>query len=224
MKRSPPVPGLIPTTEGSPRHALKVLPGGMGCHSGQAERVPASTVGPSEVVRLFEAYAPLIYRILRRVLGNHDIEDIAQDVFVALLRGLERLRKPEALRAFIVSTTVRVARWQLRKRGLRRQFFLNLEDAGEVVGPDADPGARRAIVELYRILDALSATDRTIFVLRFIEGMELEAIALSLRLSLSTTKRRVKHSWNRVAARSKRSPYLVEYVESLEAGRDFEFP
>jgi RNA polymerase sigma-70 factor, ECF subfamily len=126
------------------------------------------------------------------------------------------LREPKALKAFVISVTVLTTRHELRRRWVRRWVRLSGKtDAAEleVVTPDTD--AREALARFYKILDRVNTTDRTAFVLRFMEGLELAEVATALGLSLATTKRRLARVWARVILLVERDPVLVEYGPKL---------
>ena len=74
-----------------------------------------------------------------------------------------------------------------------------------------------ALTRFYKILDRVNTTDRTAFVLRFMEGLELAEVATALGLSLATTKRRLARVWARVILLVERDPVLVEYGPKLVA-------
>jgi DNA-directed RNA polymerase specialized sigma24 family protein len=65
------------------------------------------------------------------------------------------------------------------------------------------------------MLATLSLEDRSLFVARFIEKMELVEVASAHRMSLSTAKRRLARLALRVNARVQASPVLREYVGGL---------
>jgi RNA polymerase sigma-70 factor (ECF subfamily) len=107
-------------------------------------------------------------------------------------------------------------RHELRRRWVRRWVRLSGKtDAAEmeVVTPDTD--AREALARFYKILDRVNATDRSAFVLRFMEGLELTEVAAALKLSLATTKRRLARVWARVLLLVERDPVLVHYGPKL---------
>jgi RNA polymerase sigma factor (sigma-70 family) len=57
---------------------------------------------------LIERYAPLVWAICTRYrLGNHDIEDVGQSVWLLLVEQLGRLREPAALPGWLATTTKR---------------------------------------------------------------------------------------------------------------------
>ena len=69
----------------------------------------------------------------------------------------------------------------------------------------------------YRILASVSAEDRTLFVTRYVEKMEVSEIADAVGRPLSTTKRHLARATRRIAARMSSDPALADYVEALAA-------
>ena len=61
----------------------------------------------------------------------------------------------------------------------------------------------------------VSAEDRTLFVTRYIEKMELAEIADAIGRPLSTTKRRLARATRRISARMNGDAALADYMEGL---------
>jgi RNA polymerase sigma-70 factor (ECF subfamily) len=163
---------------------------------------------------LWRRFAPMVFRMLRRTLGRPDeVEDLAQEVFLRLFRNLTRIREPQALKAFIITITVLAARCELRRSWSRRKLLSPLTETApaepETLTSRTD--ARASLLRFYRILDRLKPRDRTAFVLRFVDGMELADVAAALGVSLATAKRRLAHSRARVLLWVERDPLLSDY-------------
>jgi class 3 adenylate cyclase len=59
-------------------------------------------------MKLVEWYAPLVYTVCTRYpLGNHDIDDVAQNVWLLLIEQLGKLREPAALPGWLATATAR---------------------------------------------------------------------------------------------------------------------
>jgi RNA polymerase sigma-70 factor (ECF subfamily) len=149
----------------------------------------------------WERYAPLVHRIVSRAIGpDAEVEDVTQEIFYRLFSRIGTLRKPEALRSFVISFAIRIVKWELRRRRARR--WLTLSETGEV--PDEqvmvmDAESRYALRRLYALLDRLSTRERLVLVLRHVEGMTLEEIAEAMELSLATVKRALRRASFRVS-------------------------
>jgi RNA polymerase sigma-70 factor (ECF subfamily) len=168
---------------------------------------------------LWDRHARLVYRILRRSLGQqNDVEDLVQEVFLSLFRRLPTLREPRTLPAFLITITTLTLRHELRRRWVRRCMSLGAKDDLDpdlqVVHPN--PEARQAVSRVYAILDRLGSEERIAFVLRFIEGMELTEVATALGLSLATAKRRLAHARARVGHHISRDPGLAAYLSGID--------
>ncbi len=164
---------------------------------------------------LFDRYAPFVRTLLRRQLGPAaEVDDLTQEVFLRLFPRVSRLRDPGALRAFVTAFTVRVARTELTSRWVRR--WLRLSPRGEtpeVVAPGSDFEARETVARLYRVLDELSPQARTLFVLRYIEGLENQDIASAAGISLATVKRHLTRVCKHVFARMGKDPQVMAYLQ-----------
>jgi DNA-directed RNA polymerase specialized sigma24 family protein len=62
------------------------------------------------------------------------------------------------------------------------------------------------------VIDRLSVTDRTIYVLRYIEGLEQTPISETLGISVSTVRRRLARLSKRVNRLMSADPVLAEFV------------
>jgi RNA polymerase sigma-70 factor (ECF subfamily) len=159
-------------------------------------------------------YAPMVYGLLDRALGSAgESEDLAQEVFLRVFAAIKTLRDPNALRSFIYSTAIRMLRWHLRTKRIRR--LLTLSDSGVVpdyASPGVDSEGRELLARFYRLLGTMGADDRTAFTLRHIEGLRLEEVATATGTSLATVKRRVRRASKRVAAMAKADPDLYGYL------------
>ncbi len=168
---------------------------------------------------LWQRFAPMVFRMLKRTLGpGHDLEDLAQEVFLCVFEKVRGLREPKALKAFVISVTVLTARHEIRRRWVRRWVRLSRTTEAaetEVVVTTPDTDAREALQRFYKILDRVNVDDRTVFVLRYIEGLELTEVAAAVGLSLATTKRRLTRVWSRVALLVERDPLLREYRPTI---------
>src|SRR3954470_11690361 len=149
----------------------------------------------------WERYAPLVHRIVSRAIGpDAEVEDVTQEIFYRLFSRIGTLRKPEALRSFVISFAIRIVKWELRRRRARR--WLTLSETGEVPEEQLtvmDAESRYALRRLYALLDRLSTRERLVLVLRHVEGMTLEEIAEAMDLSLATVKRGLRRATQRVS-------------------------
>ena len=165
-------------------------------------------------------FLPMVSRFLRRYFGSAtDRQDLCQEVFLRFFKRIDELRDPAAVRGFLLSICLGVARNELRRARVRR--WLGLTSSGEL--PEipvaaTDVEAREAARHLYQVLDRVSAEDRSLFLTRYVEKMEIMDIALAHGMSFGTAKRRLARAAKRIGARMKRDPLLAEYADAPDRG------
>lgn len=150
---------------------------------GRGERI-------DDLVRAHSQYvAGLAYRLLGR---DADVDDVVQDVFVALLRFRSTIRDADAVRGWLSTTTVRLARKRLRRRALRE--FLGFDDLNGVDSPvrGATQEEHLALLRIHRALAGVPANARVVWLLRYMEQERMEEVARLAGCSLTTAKRRLE--------------------------------
>ncbi len=169
---------------------------------------------------IWERYTPLVQRLVYRYFGPEpDQADVCQEAFLRVFRRLRELRDPAALPGFIVGITLGVVRNESRRRRIRAIVGLTPpEELPTCVFPDADNEARESIIALYRLLSALSAEERSLFVTRFVERMGMAEVASVHAMSVSTAKRRIGRLALRLQSRMKSEPALSQYAALLGQG------
>jgi RNA polymerase sigma-70 factor (ECF subfamily) len=144
-----------------------------------------------DLAGLFKRYSRYVAAIALRLLGRDDeVDDVVQDVFLAAIRGLHRLRDPALVRGWLAQVTVRVVARRLRRRRWRALFGLD-HPPEELVAPGASPEDQALLGRVYRALDAVPVAERLAWCLRHVEGMKLDEVARACRCSLATVKRRI---------------------------------
>ncbi|WP_434047188.1 MULTISPECIES: RNA polymerase sigma factor [Sorangium] len=206
------VPSLTAVAPSTHRGSVQALP--LSATDDETLARAAAQGHPGAAPIVWQRFAPIVRRILKRTLGPGDeVDDHVQDTFLRFFRVAKDLRDPSMLSSFIVGIAVRVARGELRRRRLRR--WLTLSSSGElpeVGGAQQDPQGRAALARLYLLLDQVDDRSRTLFVLRFIEGLELTEIAAALGCSLATTKRHLARASHRILTAAQRDPALSAYL------------
>jgi RNA polymerase sigma-70 factor (ECF subfamily) len=177
---------------------------------------------PWAATATWHRYAPMVYGLLDRALGSAgESDDLTQEVFWRVFAAIRKVRDPNALGSFIYSSALRMLRWHLRSKRIRRLFLLS--DSGELpdrASPGVDSEGRELLERFYRLLDTLSANDRTAFTLRHIEELSLEEMVKATGASLATVKRRVRRASQQVATLAKADPELVHYFVREEGPHD----
>jgi RNA polymerase sigma-70 factor (ECF subfamily) len=167
----------------------------------EATAGPAPDVDPGDFDAVFRRYSPYVARVALRLLGNDaEVDDLVQDVFLEAHRGLEQLREPAALRAWLSRICVRRATRRLRRR--RLLAFLSFELVAErdlPLATEATPEQRLEVRRVYRCLDRMSVEQRVVWVLRHVEGESLEDLVVLCGCSKSTVQRRLRAAQARIS-------------------------
>jgi len=164
--------------------------------SGQSSSASHGSSAASEnidaLVRTHSQYvAGLAYRLLGR---DADVDDVVQDVFVALLRFQATIRELPALRGWLATTTVRLAKKRLRRRALRELLGFDDLEGVESTARGATQDEHLALLRIHRALSRVPASARVVWLLRYVEQERMEEVARLCGCSLSTAKRRLERA------------------------------
>jgi RNA polymerase sigma-70 factor (ECF subfamily) len=200
-------------TSPNPRQSLELVSSHASATAASAELVRGVVAGhPAAAAALWSEYGGLVYRIAERAMGSpHDAEDVTQDVFLSLFKKLGGLRDPGALRSFVVSVTIRIVKWRLRGRRLR-QWMAPTRSGLLPDLPSRGVDADQALARFYSLLDRLPVEDRMAFVLRRVDGLLLDEVALAMGLSLATVKRRLCRADAELSRLMEAEPVLIMFL------------
>jgi len=148
--------------------------------------------------QLADHYQVAVFRLIyHRVRSQLDAEDLTQDVFLKAYRNLHKLKAPDRFRNWLFSIALNRVRDFIRQQKLRRLFGLLADDSPETdrepMDPDAPDGFEQAGKRQFwetvtSMLAILSATEREVFILRFLDQLAIAEIAAVLQKSESTIK------------------------------------
>lgn len=197
-----------------------VASGAPSADDGDAALVVAARQGETNACfRIWSKYAPFVSRLVRGYFGPHsERDDVAQEVFLRVFSRIDELRDPNALRGFIAGICLGVARnmgRRARVRGAPRPALDDDDERPEVPMPGIEDEARQALRHLWRLLDAASVEDRSLFVARYVERMDMHDVAEAHRMSMGTAKRRVTRMTQRIEAAMAADAVLSEYAGKL---------
>ncbi len=155
---------------------------------------------------LITRYEKKIYTIAYRFMGNHeDASDLAQEAMLKAFRSISKFRGEASFKTWLYHITANVCRDELRKRSKRREVSLDqplVFAEGEIPKQTADWSAvPEKIYEdkelqeyLGGLIRALTPEYRMVVVMREIQGLSYEEIAMKLDCSLGTVKSRLSRA------------------------------
>jgi len=169
--------------------------------------------------QLIDRYQGDIHRMIYyRIRARMDAEDLTQDVFIRAYRSISRLREPQRFRGWLYTIAVNRVNDYLRKKRVRSIF--KSSDEGLDIQPDADqlreqPEALEQVLkedfwrQVERIAKKLSKMEREVFMLRFLDSLNINEIAQILKKSEST----VKTHLYRALAKFKKEKGLRQFLQ-----------
>ncbi len=137
---------------------------------------------------LFRRYREPIYGFFRRRLQDPArAEELAQEAFLAVLRGIHRYEPRALFRTYLYGIAVKLTAAERRKSWRQAP---ETREAKEPIDPQSQAGPDAGIV-VREALARLEAMDREILLLREYEQLSYEEIAAVLRLPLNTVRSRL---------------------------------
>ena len=164
-----------------------------------------------EFRRLIEAHQRMVFSLALRVTGEHGAaEEVAQDVFLELHRGGDKLESEDHVRFWLRRVTVHRATDALRKKA--RQPEATAEEwMEEQYVQDKSEGLNAAVVVLLEeLLRTLPEQMRVVIVLRYQEDMLPDEIAKLLGQPVATVKSNLQRGLQLL--RRKAAVTMKEYV------------
>ena len=168
--------------------------------SRERELVQRAQAGDREAFSaLLDRSIPVLRSFLLRLgVAPDDLDDLAQEVFVVVVRGLKRFRSESRFTSWVLGIGVNVSRNWRRQRGAPAQLAAPSED------PAPTPDRRLLIQEvgdlLKRALERLPDPLREVFVLRYLEHLSAAEMGEILSLPEGTVRRRVHTARERLRA------------------------
>lgn len=179
---------------------------------------------PPTLEQIFDEYAPRVYHLARRLLGNAaDAEDVTQDVFLQVVRKLPTFRGEAGFSTWLYRVTVNAALAYRRKRALRETDPLpepleDFRDDGHHRAPVrrwmSTPNHQALDREAHQFIEEaiadLPESYRDVYVLADVEGLPNAEIADMLGLNVAGVKSRLHRA--RLLMRKALAPYFEEKV------------
>ena len=143
--------------------------------------------------QLYHRYLPLVHRRVRYIIPEQDVDDVTQEVFIAVLHSLPGFRGDARFGTWLRTLTNRkVADFYRHQKRKSVPPTVPLSDGSDGTAREpAVPGTAAASEErllLRRAMNALSPAHREVLLLRFAEGLQFQEIARLQGLSLEATK------------------------------------
>jgi len=144
-----------------------------------------------DLERLFRDAADDLARYFSRRHGDgaEAPQDLVQETFLEMARGLERGGKPRSLRGYLFGIARHVSQAAWRRRD-RERAIVSEQPAETVAAPVPD----ERIAAARETIDALPALQREILDLRFTQQLSYAEIAEALGIPVGTVRSRLHHA------------------------------
>jgi RNA polymerase sigma-70 factor (ECF subfamily) len=157
---------------------------------------------------VLEAYQQEITYVFHalRWLGARpqEIEDLAQEVFIALRRSWPHFDASRPLRPYLFGVAFRVVSMQRRKRK-REVAFASLEIQEGGPGPDEALQAKQARARVLRALERVPLRRRAVLVMHDLEEVPMRQVAATLSIPMFTAYSRLRKARKELEAAIRRS-------------------
>lgn len=153
----------------------------------------------SDFDALVRAYWPRVFRFALASLRDRDAaETLAQECFLRAYRARDRFRGEASVGTWLMQIAVNLARDHARNRKLQfwKRATADTVEASDAVALAAAPGAspeaealaRERVRAVWSAAARLSERQRSVFLLRFVEDMEILEIAQATGMKEGTVK------------------------------------
>jgi len=137
---------------------------------------------------LFERYKKLVYGFFRRRMSNAArAEELAQETFIAILRGAERYEPRARFRTYVFAIAMKQL-WSERREEMR---VGRVDAEAEEASSQSDPAT---VLWIRGALEQLDADRREVLMLREYEQLTYEEISEVLVLPVNTVRSRLSRA------------------------------
>lgn len=173
--------------------------------------VRADEDAAQEFSRVVERHRPQIFRFLLASTRDMDLaETLTQECFLKAHRNWSSFRGESSAITWLMRIAINLQKdhWRNRRMQFWRQTRTNsvdLDEASEWL-PSAESSqehqllARERVTQVWQAVKGLSERQRTVFLLRYVEELELSEIARTTGLSEGTVKAHLSRALGRVRA------------------------
>jgi RNA polymerase sigma-70 factor (ECF subfamily) len=157
------------------------------------ELVRRTKAGETEAFgQLVAKYRNKIFTFVYGMVRNeHDAWDLAQEAFLTVWRSSDQFEGRSSFYTWLHTVTKNVTFSFLRRKGHRQEVELNETIPSALPGPDADYQRSEIRERVNAAIANLSPEQRTVLVLKELEGLEYHEIAELLNLPIGTVMSRL---------------------------------
>ena len=177
----------------------------------EVQAVERSSSELDDIDALVRAHRPRVLRFVTFSIGDPDLaESITQDCFLKAYNGRASFRGDCSVNTWLTSIALNLVRDQQRLQKFRfwrqaRATAIDVNDAANFLPSDECSPESRVLVreqtqQVQAALENLSANQRTVFLMRFTEDLDLSEIAAAMSMPINTVKTHLHRALKSVRA------------------------
>jgi RNA polymerase sigma-70 factor (ECF subfamily) len=171
----------------------------------------ADEIAAQEFSRIVESHRPQIFRFLLASTRDVDLaETLTQECFLKAYRNWAGFRGESSALTWLIRIAINLQKDHWRNRRMQfwrqaRSSSVDLDEASEWLPSGARSAeqqmlARERVQQVWKAVKALSGRQQTVFLLRYVEDLELSEIARATGLSEGTIKAHLSRGLAKVRA------------------------
>lgn len=141
---------------------------------------------------LYNQHADRVRAILFRMCGPRDLDDLVQDSFIKIWKGIQGFRGESQSKTWISKITMNVA-YDYHRRNYRTEQPESLSPEASIE-MTANSDENSPSDQVQQALQTLSLEHRDVLVLHVLEELSIEEIAKTLDVAVGTVKSRLHHA------------------------------
>ena len=163
---------------------------------------------PDAFEALYYRYRDWVYRLAWRFTGDHqDALDVLQETFIYLMGKFPGFELTAAITTFLYPAVRHIS---TRIHAKNRRFASDEEVLHQLEAPDLEGQPGRGRSELAAALTLLPDEPREILLMRFVDDMSLQEIAIAINLPLGTVKSRLYRALQTLRKDPRTRSYFLE--------------
>jgi RNA polymerase sigma-70 factor, ECF subfamily len=141
--------------------------------------------------RIYERLASRIYRVIRKIVGPSDADDVMQDFVIHMFAKLDQFRFESSLETWAHRMAVNQSLQHLRKSGREEQRVRKVSMENEMKSDSQSRSQSDDAEVLQLAMEQISGEQRSILHMKEVEGLGYEAIASVLGIPEGTVGSRL---------------------------------
>lgn len=169
-----------------------------------------------EFSSLAQMQMPVIYRFLLASLRDKDLaETLTQECFLKAYRNRSGFRGESSARTWLMRIAINLKKdhWRSRRTRFWRETQANAVDADSAIellpsgepSPEAQVIARDQAAQVWSLVERLSMREQSVFLLRYVEELELGEIGQRIGLKTGAVKAYLRRAHAKIRAALKES-------------------